>query len=110
MIIEAICERGVVRLPAELKFQHDSFKVNVEVPDKEVSFPAQPPTEQRGPNDLLSQTRSSLRARPAPSIREEIDEILGPWKHQIHSGQPLAADDYDRLRNEALKDKYLDRK
>jgi hypothetical protein len=110
MIIETICERGVVRLPAELKFQHDTFKVKVEVPDREVSSRAQPHTEQRNPNDRLSQTRSSLRARSAPSIREEIDEILGPWKHQIQSGPPLAADDYDRLRHEALKEKYLDRK
>lgn len=29
MIIETICEHGIVRLPMELKFQHDTFKVKV---------------------------------------------------------------------------------
>jgi hypothetical protein len=43
------------------------------------------------------------------AIRTAIDEILGPWKQQLHAGAALRDEDFDRLRYQALEEKSLGR-
>jgi hypothetical protein len=102
MIIETICERGVVRLPAELKFQHDTFKVKVEVPDREVSPGSLAENEQSDQADLCPGVASGLRAR--------IDAILGPYKNILVKGEPYTSQDYKDMRHQHLEEKYLGRR
>ncbi len=102
MIIEAICENGIVRMPTGLKYQHNSFKVKVELPDQEVS---QLPKAAK-----VSQPGSTLSAQVEPGIRAGIDAILGPYKDQLKKGAPFTAQDYKEMRHEHLEEKYLGRR
>lgn len=43
------------------------------------------------------------------AVREAIDDILGSWKKQIEGEQSLVEGYCDRLRYEALEEKYLAR-
>lgn len=93
MIIEAICDNGVVRIPAGFKFQHEKFTVKVELPETELISNV---TEQEATNK--------------PGIRQELDAILGPYKDQLKSGNPLTAQDYKNIWHEHLEEKYLGRR
>lgn len=93
MIIEAICDHGVVRIPSELKFQHEKFTVKVELPEAE----------------LISNATQPEATRKL-GIRQQIDAILGPYKDQLKSGNPLTALDYKNIWHEHLEEKYLDRR
>jgi len=99
MIIEAICENGIVRMPPGLKFQHNTFKVKVELPDQEISRP--PKTAK------VSQPGSNLSVQDKPGIRDRIDAILGPYKDQLKKGAPFTAQDYKEMWHEHLEEKHL---
>lgn len=64
MIIEAICDHGMVQMPADLKFKHEKFTVKIELPEAELNS-----------------------ARPdasSPSeIKRQLDIILEPYKDQL---------------------------
>lgn len=92
MIIVTICERGIVRLPARLKFQHDTFKVKVEVPDQQVSWSS----------DIAIDTQANT------SIRAQIDAILGSYKDTIRKGRFFTAQDYKNMWHQHLEGKYLE--
>jgi hypothetical protein len=100
MIIETICEKGVVRLPSGLQYRRDAFKVTVEVPDQEL---------------VLSQSRSApLAMTAAPiaqgDIRNRIDAILGPYKDQLQMSETSSVSDYKDMWHRHLDEKYLDRR
>lgn len=100
MIVETTCERGIVRLPPDLDFRHDTFKVKVEVPDQELVAP---------PTATVLQT--SVASTPHDGgIRARIDAILGPYKEQLQQAQPFSAQDYRELWREHLEEKYLGRR
>ncbi len=98
MIIETTCERGIVRLPMELKFQHDTFNVKVEVPDQEISLSPSVATEMRP------------RSENSLGIRAQIDAILGPYKNLLRKGAPLSAQDYKDIWHQHIEEKHLGRK
>lgn len=93
MIIEAICEHGVVHIPAGLKFQHEKFTVKVELPETEL---------------ITNGTQPEVIKKPA--IRQQLDAILGPYKDQLKSGNLLTAQDYKNIWHEHLEEKYLGRR
>lgn len=91
MIIEAICDHGVVHIPAGLKFQHEKFTVKVELPEAEL---------------ISAATQAAKRS----GIRQQIDAILGLYKDQLKSGSPLTAQEYKDIWHEHLEEKYLGRR
>lgn len=93
MIIEAICDHGVVRIPAEIKFHHDKFTVKVELPETEIIS-----------------TASQLEAGNETDIRQQIDSILGSYNDLLKSSQPLTAQDYKNIWHEHLDEKYVNRR
>lgn len=100
MIVETTCERGIVRLPPELSFRHDTFTVKVEVPDQEL---VAPPTEAvRQPSGASITHDGGIRAR--------IDAILGPYKEQLQQAQPFSAQDYQDMWREHQEEKHLGRR
>ena len=110
MIIEAICENGIVRMPTELKYQHNSFKVKVELPDQEVS----------ASRNVIEKTQISS-SRPATEVSEihrsdaknqmlnRFDQILGPYRGQLAKGRSFTEQDYTEMQQEHLEEKYLGR-
>ena len=102
MIIETICERGIVRLPKELKFQHNTFKVKVEVPDQEISLSS----------DVAAdiQSNTSPQSQEKQGIRAQIDAILGSYKSQLQKGSAFTAQDYKDMWHQHLEEKYLERR
>ena len=110
MIIEAICENGIVRMPSGLKYQHNSFKVKVELPDQEVS---------EGRNVVEKMQTSS--SQPAIEITEihnsdagnqmlnRFEQILGPYRKQLAKWRSFTEQDYKEMRYEHLEEKYLGR-
>lgn len=93
MIIEAICEHGVVRIPAGIKFQHDKFTVKIELPETEIISSASP--SEAGNNT---------------DIRQQIDSIIGSYKDLLKSSHPLTAQDYKNIWHEHLDEKYVNRR
>jgi len=93
MIIEVICDHGVVLIPAGIKFQHEKFTVKVELPETEIISSATQP-----------------EASNKPGIRQQIDNILGPYKDLVKSSNTLTAQDYKNMWHEHLDEKYVDRR
>lgn len=113
MQVEAIYDHGRLELPANIHLKHSRIKLAIIIPDNEIEVRVKSDSADLDATiDVAAGLkRDHLVETPTvQSIREEIDEILGPWKHRIQSGSALAAEDYDRLRHEALEEKYLDRK
>ena len=93
MIIEAICDHGVVLIPAGIKFQHDKFTVKIELPETEIISSASP--SEAGNNT---------------DIRQQIDSIIGSYKDLLKSSHPLTAQDYKNIWHEHLDEKYVNRR
>lgn len=111
MRLEAIYDDGRLELPAGVLLKHSRIRVTVLIPDEEIA--AGVVTGETGelpPAGVSGGGNCGERSSHQASIREAIDEILGPWKRQIENGPPLTAEDRDRLRYEALEEKYLDRR
>lgn len=110
MRVESVYDHGRLELPANLRLKHAVVNVVVILPDDEVLSDSPSALDQTA---ATVATESERLPREAPAqvgaIRAAIDEILGPWKQKINSGQPLRDDDFDRLRHLALEEKYLDR-
>lgn len=110
MQVEAIYDHGRLELPANLRLKHDVVNVVVTLPDDEVL--ADPRGEHDRPTPTAASGPEYSPGEPSAAgggIRAAIDEILGPWKQQIHGGPPLKDEDFDRLRYQSLGEKYLDR-
>ncbi len=105
MQVEAIYDDGRLVLPAGVHLKHSRIHLTVFIPDHELVAAVRGDCsgEQASVGGQRGDTSPSQ-----PSIREAINDILGPWRQQIESGSPLTAEDRDRLRDDALKKKYLD--
>lgn len=101
MIIEAICENGMVQMPQGLRYRHKAFKVKVELPDQEVMV------EQN--ESEVTETGSGLSAHDNSGIRARIDAILGSDKERLTVGNSVTPQECKDLWHEHLEDKYLDR-
>ena len=111
MRLEAIYNDGRLELPAGVLLKHSRIRVTVLIPDEEIAAGVVTGETGESPADQRSrEEHEGELSSPRPSIREAIDTILGPWKQQIENGPPLTAEDCDRLRYEALEEKYLDRR
>lgn len=112
MRVEAIYDDGRLELPAGVHLKHSRITLTVVIPDHEIAVGVTGETGETGepsPGQRSGDEQRGETSSQRPSIREAIDEILGPWKQQIESGPPLTTEDRDRLRYEALEEKYLDR-
>lgn len=91
MNIQAIWENGVFRPTQPVTIKHT--RLTIVVPDEEIL-----------PNPT--------REEPAPvtSVRQRIDEILGPYKHQLKHDLSMSAQDYTKVWHEHLEEKYLERR
>ena len=109
MRVEAIYDHGRLELPAGVHLKHSRITLTVVIPDYEIAVGVTGETGEPSPDQRSGEEQRGETSSQRPSIREAIDEILGPWKQQIESGPPLTTEDRDRLRYEALEEKYLDR-
>ncbi|WP_291991145.1 hypothetical protein [Candidatus Accumulibacter sp. ACC007] len=110
MQVEAVYNHGRLELPKHLRLKHAVVNVVLILPDDEVL--ADPPGDPDQPTATAARApdRSTKEASAqGRTVRAAIDEILGPWKHQIHGGPPMPDDSFDRLRYQALEDKHLGR-
>lgn len=109
MRVEAIYDDGRLELPAGVHLKHSRITLTVVIPDHEIAVGVTGETGKPSPDQRSGEEQRVETSSQRPSIREAIDEILGPWKQQIESGPPLTTEDRGRLRYEALEEKYLDR-
>jgi len=110
MIIEAICENGVVRMPSELRLQHNIFKVKVEIPDQEVTATGGiAETTKTGAAQSVPATVDTRNPDVGNRLLDRFEQILGPHREQLDKGRPFTEQDYKRLQQEYLEEKYLGR-
>jgi hypothetical protein len=98
MQIKATYENGAINFAQPLRFKHRKFEVVVSIPEEELeSGESKAPTPQAVNNK-------------ADAIRQQIDAILGPYKDQLKSCNPLTAQEYKDIWHEHLEEKYLGRR
>jgi len=108
MRVEAIYDDGRLELPAGVHLKHSRITLTVVIPDHEIAVgvtgeTAQPSAEQGSREKQRGETFSQR-----PSIREAIDEILGPWKQQIESGPAVLGGDQGGRPSDELANPYSD--
>lgn len=109
MRLEAIYDDGRLELPAGVHLKHSRIGVTVLIPEDEfagrvVTGETAELSADEGSEEEPHAAASSQR----PSIREAINEILGPWKQQIENGTSLTDEEGNGFRYEVLREKYLD--
>ncbi|MEF8721775.1 MAG: hypothetical protein V5B30_03970 [Candidatus Accumulibacter delftensis] len=110
MQVEAIYDHGRLELPANFRLKHAVVNVLVIVPDDEVLADSPSGHDQTAASLARTPDQSPREvSAPGGAIRTAIDEILGPWKQQLHAGAALRDEDFDRLRYQALEEKSLGR-
>lgn len=110
MQVEAIYDDGRLELPTGVRLKHSRIRLTVIIPDHEMVAEAKGEVDQLAADTAYGPEHPGETPPQRCSVREAIDEILGPWQPQIPSGPSLPDDDYDRLRYKALEEKYLDRR
>jgi hypothetical protein len=97
MQIDAMYDSGTVILPS-IRLKHSRFPVQVIIPDDEIIDATSDHPAQGKP------TGSSLAA--APSIVDEIQEILGPWREKLQNVPSLTKQEMRELRCDEWEDKH----
>lgn len=98
MQVKATYEDGAINFAQPLRFKHRKFEVVVSIPEEEL---------EGGENKVLTPQAVDNRT---DAIRQQIDAILGPYKDQLKSGNPLTAQDYKNIWHEHIEEKYLGRR
>ena len=106
MRVEAIYDDGRLELPAGVHLKHSRITLTVVIPDHEIAVgvtgeTGEPLADLGSGEDQRGETSSQR-----PSIREAIDEILGPWKQQIESGPAVLGGDQGRRPSDELAKAY----
>ena len=110
MIIEAICENGVVRMPSELRLQHNIFKVKVEIPDQEVTATGSVlETTKTGAARTVPATIDTRNPDAGNRLLDRFEQILGPHREQLDKESLFTEQGYKQMQQEHLEEKYLGR-
>lgn len=97
MQVKATYENGAINFAQPLRFKHRKFEVVVSIPEEELE-----------PGESKALTPQAVNNK-TDTIRQQIDAILGPYKDQLKSVNPLTAQDYKTIWHEHLEEKYLGR-
>lgn len=107
MRVEAIHDDGRLELPAGVHLKRSRIRLTVVIPDDQIAAAETGETGAMSADQTSEGGQRGDTSTQQPSIREAIDGVLDPWKGQIENGSRLMPEDCNRLRYEALEEKYL---